>query len=125
MEEQANNSIAFLIIAFVVYMLVTLLSMHFSNKKRRLLDDVLDHGMLDKADGRRYRVKKGLFDEYILIDRKTGESFIMSEKHLLECLKKEKLNGVTSNGKPYYYSKCIITYEYNDYTPFNEQPPYP
>ena len=115
MEEQSYEILSGLLIAVIAFLYKIISDIVYKLQSKPLFRDALNHGILDKADGKQYRVKKGSYDEYILIDRKTSEHFIMSEKHLWECLRKRKDGYVKKYSHQNSY--CIITYSHWDYNP--------
>lgn len=87
----------------------------YKAQSKPLFKDAVNHGIRHQSDGKQYRVKKGVYDEYILTDQQSHESFIMSEKHLWECLRKRRtaLSKKYSHENSYY----IITYDSYIYNP--------
>lgn len=52
-----------------------------------IIDDALLYGVYDKA-GEYNLVERGLYDEYIITHKQSGEKIIVSKTHLIENLKR-------------------------------------
>lgn len=63
----------------------------FRLRSKRVFEEALEYGVYDGiwAFRKKFKVKKGMYDEYILTSDDGKETFVMSELHLWNCLKKK------------------------------------
>lgn len=65
----------------------------FRLRSKGVFEDALEYGIYDGifAGRKKFNVKKGVYDEYILTAADNSkETFVMSELHLWNCLKKKR-----------------------------------
>lgn len=64
----------------------------FRLRSKRVFEEALEYGVYDSiwACRKKFKVEKGMYDEYILTSDDGKETFVMSELHLWNCLKKKR-----------------------------------